>query len=459
VTEILVIDDDAELLQSLIRSLRSLVHPRAMCGAGTAEDAKRMVRTENPQVVVLDLCIDPRTGVESGFALLRELREIDPHMRVIVVTGHGCTEYGVRALDAGAASFIEKPADVSHLAALIKDAAAQATMRREHARFVTAAAEGVSEPLCGGSSVMRALRERINFLAGVPQSVLITGETGTGKGLCARLIHERSDRRSERFVNYQPNFGGGDIVQSELFGHVRGAFTGAAETRRGLILDADGGSLFIDELDEVPHEVQVKLLDVLQERRIRPVGADGFHSVDCRFIAATNRDVGESIASGRIRRDLHHRIAQSVLRVPSLRERREDIPELCSLFLKRIREREYLNVFECSPTVLAALRERVWEGNVRELQGVVETAAYHAHYRHCDVVEPRDVQAVHATYGEENEFREESQSYHDRVERFKVTLIEQALERTGGNQVHAAKLLGLDRGTVRRALSKSGTLR
>ena len=154
---------------------------------------------------------------------------------------------------------------------------------------------------------MQQLREQLQFLAISDQPVLICGETGVGKGLCARAIHRLSNRRSGNFVHCHPNFGGGDLVQSQLFGHKKGAFTGATESRRGLVLEAHRGALFIDELDEVPHQTQVTLLDVIQEHRVRAVGSDAFETVDCRFIAATNRPLDESLTSGRVRRDLHRR--------------------------------------------------------------------------------------------------------------------------------------------------------
>ena len=450
--DILLIDDDGELVTSLARVLSPLVGDLSICASSTPDDALEVARTEQPKVVVLDLCLHPRRGVESGFELLELLRRSVPHSRVIVVTGHGSREHGIRALSLGASSFIEKPADPAHLAALIRDAATQSELLREYAKLCSAASAPLMEALCGSSEAMRQLRDQIAFLATTPQSVLIVGETGTGKGLCARLIHEQSSRRKERFVHYQPNFAGGDIVHSELFGHVKGAFTGAVDARRGLVVEAHRGTLFIDELDEVPPDTQVKLLDLVQERRVRPLGADVFHAVDCRFIAATNRSLDDSLASGKIRRDLHHRLAHNVVRLPPLRTRRQDVPELAFLFLKRLRERDGLNVFEFADDVLFSLSTHEWPGNVRELQGVVETAAYHAHFRRRSQIEAEDLSS---SSGEgSGPVRRIDPSFHDQVERFKVTLIEGALVQTGGNQVHAARLLGLDRSTLRRVLAR-----
>jgi len=452
--DVLIIDDDGELLQGLVRAIAPLISPLLACGATRREEALEMLEREDPKAVVLDLCLDQRAGVESGFGCLEDIRRRKPHARVILLTGHGSRAHGVRALALGAASFLEKPADPPHLAALIRDAVSQAELRQEHELLLKASGGACLEQLCGSSAQVRALRERLQFVAATPQSVLLVGETGTGKGLCARVIHELSRQRGHKFVHYQPNFGGGDIVQSELFGHVRGAFTGATEGRRGLVLEASRGTLFIDELDEVPLEAQVKLLDLLQERRIRPLGADSFQDVECRFIAATNRDIDECLVSGKIRRDLHHRIAQCVVRIPPLRERVADIHELSALFLRRLRERDGLNVFELSAEAAHELMARPWPGNVRELQAVIETAAYHAHFRQRSVVELADLGAEGGGLLLGSAGSSLGLSFHDKVERFKAALIGEALELTGGNQVRAARLLGLDRGTLRRAVSR-----
>ncbi len=451
--EILLIDDDAELVQSLAKALSPLVGRLSLCAASTSSEGLKLVESESPSVIVLDLCLAERGGVESGFSLLREIRARSPHARVIVLTGHGSIEHGVRAMSLGAASFLEKPAELSHLAALVKDAAATAELRREHVRLLSRPGGAAQELLCGSSAVIEELRKKLLFIAATPQSVLILGETGAGKGLCARVIHELSARSAGKFVHYQPHFGGGDIVHSELFGHVRGSFTGAAESRRGLVLEADRGTLFIDELDEVPLETQVKLLDLVQERRFRALGSDAAQQVDCRFIAATNRDITDAIGSGKLRKDLHYRLAQCVVHVPALRERAEDIPALAQLFLQRLRERDLLNVFEASAGSLAELARRRWEGNVRELQAVVEAAAYRAQFAGRSVIELSDLAAAGSARAPSS--AQNSSSLHAQVEQFKAEAIARALEQTSGNQVQAARLLGVDRGLLRRALANS----
>ena len=310
--------------------------------------------------------------------------------------------------------------------------------------------EAQTHELSGRSQHVVALREQIAFVASTRLPVLLLGETGTGKGLCARIIHECSPHRNGKFVHYQPNFGGGDIVQSELFGHTRGAYTGAIDVRQGLALQAHGGTLFLDELDEIPPTVQIRLLDLVQEKRIRAVGADQFSSVECKCIAATNRPIEEALETGKIRRDLYHRLAHSILRLPPLRERREDIPDICEAALRSLRRRENMNVFEVAPAVLDHLCAHTWPGNVRELQATIEASAYRAHFHGRDTVELQDLGDVAYVPREVR-----SGTLHDQVESLKARLVHEALREHSGNQVQAARSLGLDRGTLRRLMARS----
>lgn len=448
-SDVLIVDDDSQLLLSLTRVLSPLILPRTLSAAASVERASQLVSIEEPRVVVLDLCIDERNGVDSGFSLLAQIAEHDETIRVIVLTGHGGSAHGIRALQMGAASFVEKPANPAHLAALIKDACFQSELRKELRSMKSERGAALTRTLVGSSDVMRQLREQLEFVATISKPVLLTGETGTGKSYCARLIHDLSDRRGRNFVHYHPNFGSGDLVQSELFGHIKGAYTGAQEARRGLAVEADGGTLFIDELDEVPPETQVRLLDLLQERRVRPIGADSYSSVTCRFIAATNRPIDEAVGNGKIRTDLHHRLAHCSIAIPPLRERISDIPELVTSILDGLRSREGIHVFEVSEGAIESCQAHSWPGNIRELQGVVERAALYAHYKGRRVVARDDLGAI-----ARNEVFPLSgravESFHTRVEEYKRKLVRQALDSCEGNQVHAARLLRVDRGTIRR---------
>lgn len=449
-SDVFLIDDDGELVVSLARALSPKISPLTLRGCSVIDEAIRFVAAASPKVVVLDLCLDEQRGVESGFDVLQKVRAMNSSARVVVLTGHGSSEHGVRALMLGASSFIEKPVDPAHLAAVVKDAAMQADLRRAYESLARASSSGRFYDFVGRSNAAQKVRDQLAFAAATRQPILLSGETGTGKGLCARIIHDATRDMTGRFVHYQPNFGGGDLVQSELFGHTRGAFTGATESRQGLVCEAHNGTLFLDELDELPAEVQVRLLDLVQERRVRPVGSDAFKGVSCRFIAATNRPLEEALAQGKIRRDLYHRLAHTVVAIPPLRDRLEDVPDLCETALEHVRSQCGVPVFSVGHATMKGLLSYHWPGNVRELYAVIEGGAYRAHYAGRAIVESDDIQIGFSTLRGGC-----AKTLHDQVEALKVTIVEEAMRQCGGNQVQAAKSLGLDRGTLRRILGRS----
>ena len=459
---VLFVDDDQAASASLMRALSRSGLGASFQVAPTETKALELFRSQPIDVVVMDLSIDDRRGVESGFDLLKNFVEISQVTRIIVLTGHGTTEHGVRALGLGAASFLEKPADIPHLAALIKEGLRQAELRKAYAKLLEAgtAGDAVERQIIGKSSAISRVIEAVKYAAHTNQSVLITGETGTGKGHTAAVLHRLSKRREKHFVRYQPSFGTADLVNSDLFGHVKGAFTGAQQDRTGLIAEAEGGSLFLDEIDELPVEVQVSLLGLLQDRVYRPVGGTREIKTDFRLITATNRNIRDCVAQGKVRQDFFHRIAHFQIELPPLRERREDISLLAEHVLARVREQEQLNVFHLEPAAIQALESYSWPGNVREFEAVLEGAAYHANYKNRQVIQVEDIQvgnggptsavpagngeSVVATHG----------SFTEQVEAFKVKLIAEAIARNGGNQAQAAKDLQLDRSTLRRVLGR-----
>jgi len=447
--KLLLVDDDTEASQSLLRALRAhgIEHPADI--VATPDRALELVQAAPPHVAVLDLSLVPGRGTESGLLLLQQILRAAPATRVIVLTGHGGGETGIRALTLGAANFLEKPADVPHLAALIRDGVAQSELKRDHGRLLRESRGEVAAMLCAGSAAMQPVAAAIEYAAEVNQSVLLTGETGTGKGVCARLIHQRSRRRQAPFVRYQPSCGTGDLVSSDLFGHVKGAFTGATADRRGLIEEADSGTLFLDEVDELPSEVQVALLGVLQERRFRPVGSTREVASDFRLIAASNDDLPGAIDRGKLRRDLYHRLAHLTISLPPLRERREDIPALARSIVERVSEREQIPLREITSAAMADLAGAPWPGNIRELEAVVEGGIWRAQHAGRSMVLPGDL-----SIGQPGRPVAAQGGFHEQVEGFKHRLIAEALHRHGGNQVQAAKELGLDRSTMRRFLAR-----
>lgn len=448
---ILIIDDNADTTISLARALKARGLEFPTQAAGSAQVGLDFVKKYSPEVVVLDLVIDESVGPESGFTLLTEILRYDSTIRVIILTGHGSIEFGVKALQLGAASFLEKPPEITHLIELIHDGIRQCKMHRQYAKLVRQNEVLVDRQLVGSSQATKRLRENLCRLAETNQSVFIEGETGTGKSLCALLIHQLSPRAQHKFVRYQPVFGSSDLVNSELFGHKKGSFTGATNDRAGLILESNGGTLFLDEINELPHETQVALLNLLQERVFRAVGSDKECSADFRLISASNAIISECLDSGKLRRDLYHRIAHTKLILPSLRERSEDIPELSKHILSTLCSKANLNVFECDKPALARLLQHSWPGNIRELQGVIESAAYNASFSGRSFIAPEDLGwATHQPLSTSPQ-----SDFKTLVESYKYEVVVRSLNEANGNQALAAYNLKMDRSSFRRILNRN----
>lgn len=450
-SRLLIVDDDSDAAVSLSRVLSAKLPETSVSACGDEKSALAHVERESPEVIVLDLCLDEKEGVDSGFRVLKKVREINRTSRVIVLTGHGSDSYGVRALQAGAASFLQKPADIPHLVALIQDGIEQARLKRTVRSLEAEQSAGTR--LVGSSESIERVREELRYAAATHQSVLLSGATGTGKGVCAKLVHELSTRSGGRFVRYQPSAEAPDLVGSELFGHKKGAFTGAEEDRTGLIALADGGTLFLDEFDELPGRTQVALLGVLQDKKIRPLGSDEEIAVDFRLICATNANLEECLASRKLREDLYHRIAQLEILLPKLSERHCDVPELAEHFLRRTLESADLGVVGFAPESLAVLTKHDWPGNVRELQAVVEDAANRAHFGGRSFISPLDIRFKRGVPSGSSS-SSETLSFHEQISEMKLRLVREALDRNDGNQVQAAKEIGLDRTSLRRILEK-----
>lgn len=461
---VILVDDDQDALISLQRSLGSKQLEAKIHATVNPQRALQMAEACNPEAAVIDLSLDEIDGVESGFRLLKSLIGLVPSCRVIVLTGHGSHEYGVRALDEGAASFLEKPADISHLAALIQDGISQAQLRRSYDALAEQHLRRTAHRVIGNSAAMQALKKELAFAAATGQAVLLTGETGTGKGLCARTIHAMQRKKSGEFVRYQPSYAGAEMVSSDLFGHCKGAFTGAVDERDGLLLQAHQGTLFLDEVDEIPHQTQVLLLDALQEKCFRPLGSNKEIRSSFRLIAATNRGIQECLEEKRLREDFFHRIAHLHIHLPPLRERLDDIDELAHAFLERMRLDEEVSVLSTTPAALSKLKEHHWPGNVRELHAVVTNAAYAAAFgkrRHIEVEDIRvrsfnaqspSTETNAAAYADAEAA---IGSFHEQVQLFRVQLINRALQAYQGNQAAAARSLGIDRSTLRRVLGST----
>ena len=445
---VLLIDDDAELVLSLSRALRAQGLPAEIEAATSGKSALNLFRKSSFEVVVLDLCLDESIGVESGLNLLYRLKSLDSAVRIIVLTGHGSVEHGISSLSFGAANFLEKPANILHLKELIVDGISQAKIRRDFEKLRTKNDSVLDDFLIGTSLEMQKVKNEIKFAASNSQSVLLLGETGTGKGLCARAIHSLSERKHEELVLYQPNYSSTDLVNSDLFGHKSGSFTGADSDRQGLLSRANKGTLFLDEIDSLPLDSQILLLGVLQDKEYRPIGSDTRDSSDFRLISATNAELETKIEEKVFREDFFHRIAQLELKLPPLRKRKEDIPMLGDHFLRKLCKDESLNVFSIEEAGLEFLMNQAWPGNVRQLESVIVNAAYRAKFDSREVILYQDIRFKNPRSAKDQNFRE-------RVEAYKVELINSALEKHAYNQSNAARDIGLDRSTMRRILLRN----
>lgn len=459
---VLIVDDDIDFSDSLTAQLVKTIPGVTWHNIHTPGLIDKEIRRIQPEVVLLDLVLDPHIGVDSGFKVLRMLVDDFPDVRVIVLTGHGGSELGVRALNLGAASFLQKPPDFDHLAALIHDCLRQAKIRSEIKELRAVKLRAISRHLIGESACMREVREKVLFAGSIDQPVLITGETGTGKGECALAIHRFGKRSTGRFVRYQPSTGSQDLIASDLFGHSRGAYTGAAGNRRGLIEEASGGTLFLDEIDEFGIATQVALLGVLQEKRIRPVGENREVTVDFRLVCASNCDLYKAISNGKLRDDFYHRIAHLVIHLIPLRDRKEDIPLLALHILEEINRRGDIPPVGLSDEAGSFLKMHSWPGNIRELVATVENGAYKAAFDGREVISKADIAFVRSVSSKSDAEAEGAEgtngvlagSFKEKVEQYKSLLIRQALARNQGNISRAATELGLERTSLKRLLRR-----
>ncbi len=451
-SRILVVDDEPEVARSLIKSIERR-DPKILCSfAESFNEAINIFNSEKPQVVLLDLTIEVNTGPESGLKLLDQLFRLDQTTRVIVLTGHAKSENGIEALHRGAFTYLEKPANPDTILVFIKDGIEICNLKRDFAKSTESSHEISTElGITTVSEKMNEVLEQIQFAIKTPQPVLITGETGTGKGVLARLIHKLGSRKSQKFIRYQPSFTNTDLVASEIFGHTKGAFTGASDERRGLLEDADKGTLFIDEIDALPKETQVSLLETLQEKTFRKVGGNREFSSDFRLISALNRDPKVVLEEGTLRVDFFHRIAHCTIELPALRNRRDDIEILAQNCLDRICDKEKLDVAIIEDSAIHQLKKHNWPGNIRELQAVVEGAAFRASINQRKFISLSDI-VIHDQ--PISNVSLEYKSFRERIKSFEEKIVSEALKNAKGNQAQAAKDLLMDRTVFRRILTR-----
>lgn len=452
---VLVVDDDEDLCELL--ALRLEHHGFRASTEATRRGALEVLEREGVDAVLLDLRLQDDDGLEILTVL--QTRSLD--LPVIMLTAHGSIDYAVEAMRRGAYGFLTKPFDDHELIQKLEHAVERIRLRREVEglrRLVGESASG--HRLLGSSSKIEAVRDRIARIAPSDVSVLILGESGTGKEVAARSLHAQSARRDGPFVGLNCGALPGDLLESELFGHRRGAFTGAHADKDGLFAAADGGTLFLDEIGDAPPGVQVKLLRVLEERSFTPVGAVELRSTNVRVVAATNRDLAAEVKAGRFREDLFYRLHVVPLQMPPLRDRLEDIPLLAELFLARAAAQQGQVRPHLGPDALSVLLSHAWPGNVRELANVVQGAALlasdgHLRASHVLAVMPRasapSVSDEPAGLGLPGELSPLLGSTAElppmRVAReaFDRLYLVEVLRRAGGNVSAAAKLAGRNR--------------
>ena len=439
---VLVVDDDpaaVEFLKAVIA--QSARAPRyRVTTANSGFRAEQACRAQRPAVVLLDLMLPDADGID----VLRALKAIDSGLEVIVISGQGSITRALEAGQAGAFYFLEKSdIDPGGLLGLLDRAADLVEERRQHAWMQDRLRELNSfEQILGKSKAMMALFELVDAVAASDANVLIQGENGTGKELFANAIHRRSQRASGPFIKINCAALPKDLIESELFGYKKGAFTGAMADKVGLLELSRGGSLMLDEIGEMPAVLQTKLLRVLQEREFRPIGSDRWVQVDFRLICATNVDLDAALADGRLREDLYFRINTITLRVPPLRERVEDVPLLCSHFLQKFNKRYHKAVKGFSPAAYQMLMRFRWPGNVRELENAIERAVL--------VAKGHDVQPSDLPESLRDEAATTTFSvppHHTLAEIERLTIL-QTLQRTNWNKQEAASILGLYRPTL-----------
>lgn len=433
-------------------------------GASNGADAVRygIADKKAPDLALLDM----RMPGKNGFEAMLEIKTKRPDLPVIIMTAYSEIEAAVEAIRKGAYDYLTKPLEYPKLEVAVRNALVQSGFEKKNAPLAVSLEDRNSKyELLGNSAAMRELGSLIKTIAPTEASILINGESGTGKELVARAIHKASKRASGPFVAINCGALTESILASELFGHEKGAFTGADKKHRGLFLEAEGGSIFLDEIGEMPLSMQVKLLRVLQEKEVLSVGGKKPSKIDCRIIAATNRDLAEEIKRGTFREDLYYRLNVVSVTLPPLRDRKEDIPILAQNFAQRLAKANHKNYSGISTEAMNILTAWKWPGNVRELENVMERAIILMPGEQIgrrelperiiqELAEDEGKKGVH-----EMEIARDCESFSSEgntptLEDIERTVIMQTLQKVGNNKSEAARLLGITRKTLHARLNR-----
>ena len=442
---ILVADDDAthrEVLRTLLEEWGYAVRE-----AVDGEHAVALCRKQPFDLVLMDVRMPKKSGLEA----LKEIKVHNPAVPVLIMTAFSEVAAAVEAIKSGAYDYLTKPLDFEKLKVVLRNVFAHVGLIRENATLSRSlAATEAQTGMVGRSESMRALWEMVRTIAPTDATVLITGESGTGKELVAKAVHAASRRARGPFVAVNCAALTESLLASELFGHEKGAFTGADKKHEGHFLKADGGTIFLDEIGEMPLSMQVKLLRVIQEREVLSVGGNKAVPVDVRIIAATNRDLAKEVAAGTFRQDLYYRLNVVTLALPPLRERADDIPLLAQHFMARFADKNNKNIKGFTPGAMDRLVRYAWPGNVRELENVIERASILLLGEHISERELPERFAASQGDALTDALTTDCPTLED-VER---AVILKTLKRFGGNKTEAAKALGITRKTLHAKLSK-----
>jgi two-component system response regulator AtoC len=450
---ILLVDDEPSVLYTLTEVLRERGHSVATARSGT----EALGKLDEAEAVVTDLAMPGMDGLE----LMGQIGSRDATLPIILLTAHGSERVAVAAMKQGAYDYVAKPFDIDELALVIERALEARKLRVDNRRL--AAEQTLGRRIVGASRPMRRLLEATSRVATRDVTVLVRGETGTGKEFVAELLHAQSPRAKKPLVRFNCAALPAELADAELFGHTRGAFTGATGSRPGYFSQADGGTLILDEVGELPASVQAKLLRALQEGEIQPVGSGRIDKVDVRVVASTNRDLAADVKAGTFREDLYYRLAVVELVVPPLRERKDDIPALAAEFTRRYGEKFGLGPVSLEPALIEALVAADWPGNVRQLEnaiarlaalstgGTIGLADFQNGDSSTSPAPPPEEEAAEPPPDARN-----GPSLKEQVEAFERGLVARALDATGGNQSEAARRLGVSRVTLIDKMKKYG---
>ncbi len=443
---VLVVDDDADT-QDLLREVLSEEGHRVVT-SGSGEEALKIGEQECFDIIISDVRLGPNL---NGLDVLKAYKSIQPESEVILITAFGSMETAIEAVKAGAFDYISKPFGIDEVLLQVSRALENRSLVRENRNLKRQLGNQVQlSSLVGRSAAMLEIYKKIAMVSDSRCTVLIYGESGTGKELVAKAIHHNGKRASQRFFAVNCGALAESLLETELFGHVRGSFTGAIENKRGILEETSGGTVFLDEVSEMSPALQVKLLRTIEEQEVRRIGSNQVMKIDLRFLAASNRVLGQLVEEGKFRADLYYRLRVVEINLPPLRERTEDIPLLVEYFLKRVgREREQM--YSVSSQALSALLSYDWPGNVRELENAIEAAAA---LNRSGVITPEELPAKLRGPCRDGQRLKDLHADLPSLDELAKRYLLHVLKVTGDNKARAAGILGINRRTLYRMVER-----